>query len=352
MKARLRTLTGPTRGGPMTRLRARLAVAALVVAGSVVPAAAQPKSVAWDMVVMVGLTHYVGSVEKEFAEDVQKRTNGALVITVRPPGELPYKLTDYLRAVGKGDVQSCDVYMGFTAGDTKLGVLTGLPFLVATADELKKVMPALEPLIREDFARFGVDILTWYTWPEQNFFGRGKPIRTLDDFKGRKIRTTSPEQSELVKRLGAVPISLTAPEVPSAAQRGIMDAVMTAGFNLLFSKWYEFTEWAYLPDIHIGGPSYILVNRSALAALSPETRKGLQEAAQAFQARMLREIPAREQADLKTLEQQYKIKLYKASPDDVARMRELMVPYWDEWAKQGGPKTVEAVTLVRKALGR
>lgn len=336
----------------MTRWLSRLVVTVAMLVALVVPAAAQPKPVAWDMVLNVGLTHLVSVLEKEFVEDVKKRTNGGLVITLRPPGELPYKLTDYLRAVGKGDVQSCDVYMGFTAGDTKLGVLTGLPFLVATADELKKVMPMLEPMIREDFERFGADILTWYTWPEQNFFGRGKPIATLEDFKGRKIRTTSPEQSELIKRLGAVPVSLTAPEVPSAAQRGVMDAVMTAGFNLLFSKWYEFTEWAYLPDIHIGGPSYILVNKGALASLSPEVRKGLQDAAQAFQARMLKEIPAREQADLKTLEQQHKVKLIKANPADVAKMRKLMEPYWDAWAKQGGPKPVEAVAQVRKTLGR
>ena len=334
----------------MTRWSSRVVVAAVIVAALAAPAAAQSKPVAWDMVLNVGLTHYVGTVEKEFVEDVQKRTNGGLVITLRPPGELPYKLTDYLRAVGKGDVQSCDVYMGFTAGDTKLGVLTGLPFLVGTADELKKVMH--EHVNAWTANPFGAEILTWYTWPEQNFFGRGKPITTLDDFKGRKIRTTSPEQSEMIKRLGAIPVSLTAPEVPSAAQRGIMDGVMTAGFNLLFSKWYEFTEWAYLPDIHIGGPSYILVNKSALAALSPDVRKGLQDAAQAFQAKMLKEIPAREQADLKTLEQQHKIKLYKANPADVAKLRKMMEPYWDEWAKQGGPKTIEAVAMVRKTLRR
>jgi hypothetical protein len=33
-------------------------------------------------------------------------------------------------------------------------------------------------------------------------------------------------------------------------------------------------------------------------------------------------------------------------------MRKLMEPYWDEWAKQGGPKTIEAVAQVRKTLGR
>ncbi|MBI2015502.1 MAG: TRAP transporter substrate-binding protein DctP [Candidatus Rokubacteria bacterium] len=336
----------------MARWVSQFTVAVALVAGLVAPAAAQTKPLAWDMMMNVGLTHFVGGVEKEFVEDIRKRTNGALAVTLRPPGELPYKLPEYLRAVGQGHSQMGDVYMGFLAGDSRIAVLTGLPFLVANADELRKAMAVLEPLIREDFARFGTDVLTWYTWPEQNFFGRGKPITTVDEFKGRKIRTTSPEQSELVKRLGGVPISMPAPEVPSAAQRGVMEGVITAGFNLYFSKWYEFTEWAYLPDIHIGGPAYILVNKGALASLSPEARRGLQEAAQAFQARMLKEIPAREQSDLKTLETRHGIKLIRANPVDVEKMRKLMAPYWDEWAKQGGPKLVEALARVRKAVGR
>ena len=336
----------------MSRVIPTALSAVLMLVAAAIPCAAQPKPVTWDFVLNVGLTHPVAVMEKEFVDDVKKRTNGQLDIVLRPPGELPYKLPEYLRVVGKGNVQMGDVYMGFLAGDTKIGVLTGLPFLVGTADELKKVMVVLEPMIREDYDRFGADILTWFTWPEQNFFGRGKPIATLDDFKGRKIRTTSPEQSELVKRLGGVPVSIPAPEVPSAAQRGVMEGVITAGFNLLGSKWYDFTEWAYLPNIHIGGPAYILINKQALASLPAEHRKALQEAAAALQAKMLREIPAREQSDLKTLEREHKIKLIGARPEDVARARKLMEGYWDEWAKQGGPKTVEALAQVRKALGR
>ena len=324
----------------------------VVVVGLAASAAAQPKTTDWDFVLNVGLTHPVSIMEKDFVDDVKKRTGGQLNITMRPPGELPYKLTEYLRVTGQGNAQMADVYMGFLAGDSKIAVLTGLPFLVGTPEELKKAMAVLDPLIREDFARFGADILTWFTWPEQNIYGRGKPIATVDEFKGRKIRTTSPEQSEMIKRLGGVPISLTAPEVPSAAQRGVMDGVVTAAFNLLGSKWHEFTEWGYIADIHIGGPAYILVNKGSLAGLSPEVRTQLQEAAAALQARMLKEIPAREYTDRQVLEQQYKIKLYKASSADVARMRKEMEPYWDEWAKQGGPKLVEALAAVKKALGR
>ena len=317
----------------------------------VTPSAAQPKPVTSDFVLNVGLTHPVAMMEKEFVDEVKKRTNGQLDIVMRPPGELPYKLPEYLRVVGQGNVQMGDVYMGFLAGDTKIAVLTGLPFLVGTADELKKVMVVLEPMIREDFARFGADVLTWFTWPEQNFFERGKPITTLEDFKGRKIRITSPEQSELVKRLGAVPVSIPAPEVPSAAQRAVMEGhhrrLQTAGLELVRLH----GDGRTCPDIHIGWPAYILINKQALAALPAEHRKILQETAAALQAKMLRQIPPGPERSQDPSSSSTR-STDPGQARGVVRAGKLMDGYWDEWAKQSGPKTVEALAQVKKVHGR
>ena len=306
----------------------------------------------WDYYVFVGITHPIGQYAKEFAEEVKKRTGGELEIIVRPAGELPYRATEVVRTTGQGQVQLADGYMGFIAGDAKVAALSGLPFLVTTAEELKKAMGALEPFVIKELERFGATILFWYTWPPQNVWGRGEPISTIDGFKGRKIRATSPEQTEMLRRFGAVPVTFTTPEVPAAAQRGAMDGNLTAGFNLLGAKWYEFTEWGFLPDIHIGGPSYILVSKKALDALTPELRKTLQTVAGEFHQRMFREIPAREEQDRKTLETAHKIRLIRPAPAEMEKGRKLMEPYWAEWAQARGPQAVEALRKVREALGR
>ena len=143
-----------------------------------------------------------------------------------------------------------------------------------------------------------------------------------------------------------------------ASTRGIIAAALAACSAAHAADWSDTSiGWRYgtrfgEPYIPVDIKKNIVINKGALAALSPEVRRGLQEAAQAFQARMLGDIPAREQADLKTLETKYKIKLQGATPADVAKMRKLMEPYWDEWAKAGGPKVVEALGQVRKAVGR
>ena len=170
----------------------------LALAGS---AAAADK---WDYSLFVGVTHPIAQYAREFADEVKKRTNGALEITVRPAGELPYKPTEMVRVVGQGQVQLADAYMGFVAGDNKIGAMPGLPFLVTNPDELRKSMTVLEPYAQKEMEKFGASILFWYTWPQQNIWGRGTPLATIADFKGRKIRATSPEQTEMLRRFGAI----------------------------------------------------------------------------------------------------------------------------------------------------
>jgi TRAP-type C4-dicarboxylate transport system substrate-binding protein len=309
-------------------------------------------AVKWDYYIFVGITHPIGQYAKEFADEVKKRTGGALEIVVRPAGELPYKPMEMVRVTGQGQVQLADGYMGFIAGDAKIGSLPGMPFLATTADELKRTMEVLEPYVVKELDKFGTTILYWYTWPPQNVWGRGQPITSIEGFKGRKVRATSPEQTEMLKRFGAVPVTFTTAEVPAAAQRGAMEAVLTAGFNLLGAKWYEFTEWAWVPDIHMGGPSYILVNKKALESLPADVRKTLQTVARESHERVLREIPGREDADRKTLETTHKIRLIRPPASEVEKGRKLMEPYWAEWAKARGPEAIEALGKVRKALGR
>ncbi|MBI4587449.1 MAG: TRAP transporter substrate-binding protein DctP [Candidatus Rokubacteria bacterium] len=335
----------------MTR-RSSFRATALMFALLLLPGGTAAAAVKWDYYLFVGITHPIGQYAKEFAEEVKKRTNGVLEIVVRPAGELPYKATEVVRVTGQGQVQLSDGYQGFIAGDNKIGALPGLPFLVTTAPELKRTMEVLEPYVVKEMDKFGTTILFWYTWPEQNVWGRGEPITTIAGFKGRKIRATSPEQTEMLRRFGAIPVTFTTPEVPAAAQRGAMEGILTAGFNLLGAKWYEFTEWGFLGDIHIGGPSYIIVNRKALESLPPDVRRVLQMVAREFHERMLREIPAREEQDRKTLETAHKIRLLRPAPAEVDKGRKLMEPYWGEWAQARGPEAVEALQKVRKILGR
>ena len=54
------------------------------------------------------------------------------------------------------------------------------------------------------------------------------PLKALADLKGKTLRIGNPEQGDLAKALGAVPVTLPTPDVSPALQRGSVQYVITA----------------------------------------------------------------------------------------------------------------------------
>ena len=199
-------------------------------------------------------------------------------------------------------------------------------------------------------AKAGVKNLFYHTWPVQNMFGRGKPIRTIEDFKGRKIRSTDGKQAEMLKQLGASSVSLTTAEVPVAMERGVAEGFITAGFNIIGAKWYEFVEWGWLGDIHIGGPDYTLVNVAAYEKLDADTRAKLDAVAKDYAPRFRAANLGDEAKDLETLKTQYKVDLFVPPQEQITALIDKMKPYWEQWAASHNGTSM--LKEIRTALGK
>ena len=306
----------------------------------------------WDMFVFPGATHPITLRLKEFADEVNKRTNGYLSITVRPQGEFPFKATEVLRATGLGQVQLGEAYSGFISGAAPMSAVANLPFLVRTSDELTKIWPIVSKYAEPEFAKAGVKTLFYFEWPEQNLWGRGPAVRRLEDFAGRKFRTTDVKQAEMLRRLGAASVSLTLAEVPQAVERGLVEGFITAGFNVMGAKWYEFVKWGYTPGIHVGGPDYVVINLAAYNKLPANVRSALDAVAAEWGPRMTRQNLGDEAKDRETLRTKHGVDLYTPPQAELDRMVERMREYWTQWADQQGPAGQAAVREIRAALGR
>src|SRR6185369_16522250 len=67
--------------------------------------------------------------------------------------------------------------------------------------------------------------------PQYEFMGSGKPPRNLEDWKGMRVRALG-GLGDAMKLLGAVPTSVSAPEVYTALERGTFQA---ASFPFTYS---------------------------------------------------------------------------------------------------------------------
>ncbi len=314
-----------------------------------VPVGAQTK---WDLSSMMGATHPITLHYKDFAEEVKKRTDGKLEIVVRPAGELPFKATEIVKAAGDGNVQLGEAYQGFISGTIPLASIASLPFLVRTPEELEKVYPIIEKYTKPEFEKNGVKVLYWFTWPVQNVFGKGKSITTAEDFAGRKIRTTDAKQSEMMKRLGGSAVSITPAEVPVAMERGVAEGFFTAAFNVMGAKWYEFVTWAWVGNVHIGGPDYLLMNTAAYDKLDPKVREQLDAVAKEWGPRTTAANIKGEVAAFEDLKTKHKVEVITPAPEQVTAITNKMKEYWDIWAKQQGPSGEAMLKEIRTALNR
>jgi TRAP-type C4-dicarboxylate transport system substrate-binding protein len=175
-----------------------------------------------------------------------------------------------------------------------------------------------------------------------------KKLESLDDIKGMKLRVAQPEQGEFVRRFGGTSITMSAPEVPSALDRGVVDGIFTAGVGAVL--WKDLLKYGYVLIVNVNN-SYFIANTESLNKLSPDLQGKLRKVAEET-ARWDQDTMKKEETESVQVLRSAGYTFTNAKPEEVARAVDAMKPYWDEWAKTRGPDVGEALGKVRAALGR
>jgi tripartite ATP-independent transporter DctP family solute receptor len=131
-----------------------------------------------------------------------------------------------------------------------------------------------------------------------------KPIRTVDDIAGMKIRVPgAAAYVDLFKALGAAPTSIQFNEVYPALQTKIVDGQENPLSTILTSKFYEVQKYCALSN-HIWQGNWVLINGRVWKGLPPK----LQEIVE----RRLDESAMAQRQDLATLSQSFQDTMAKA----------------------------------------
>ena len=282
---------------------------------------------------------------KQFTEELDKATNGELKARLHLSGTLQIAPNNITAAVAGGVVHAADDL--FNSGNIPVAGVPRLPGLVRSYDEFAKVAEVLQPYLEKSFADKGVVMLGAYTYPLQVVWGKRK-ITSLEDIKGLKLRVAQPEQGEMVRRLGGTSITISAPEVPSALDRGVVDGIFTAGVGAVL--WKDLLKFGYMIPVNWNN-SYIIANADAFNKLSPELQGKLRKVAQDT-AKWNQDTMRQEEADSIKTVAAAGFTITEAQAADAAKVGDMMKDYWESWAKSRGPDVVEALAKVRAALNR
>jgi len=155
----------------------------------------------------------------------------------------------------------------------------------------------------------GVQMGGWYN----------REINSVDDFSGLKIRMPG-LGGEVLRRLGASPVTLPGGEIFQSLQTGAIDATEWVGpWNDLAFGFYRVARYYYGPGFHEPGAMLALgMNLDVWNSLTPAQQAVVTQATTAADSRSLAEFNARNAGALAELVNEHNVELRKF-PEDVLR---------------------------------
>ena len=230
-----------------------------------------------------GLVHVNGELaaelEQEFADRVNQRSKGELVVKVFPAEQLGKEI-DLIQQVKSGALDISSPSMAALSNLAPALEIASAPFLWADWAQAQKVIsgPAFQPIFDELAAKHNVLMLSkiWY-WGWRNMTTGSKAINKPEDMAGLKIRVPeSPVWVEMIKAMGASPTPIPFGEVYMALQMKVVDGQENPIPTIYTRKFYEVQPHLSMTR-HMLQNNTVIINKRSLEKLSPELQKVLYE---------------------------------------------------------------------------
>ncbi|MDD3921276.1 MAG: TRAP transporter substrate-binding protein DctP, partial [Eubacteriales bacterium] len=170
--------------------------------------------------------------------------------------------------------------------------------------------------------------LSWYDAGARSFYA-SKPIRSLEDLKGMRIRVQeNPLMENTVRAFGAIPVPMIFSQVLSALQTGEVDAAENNLPSYESMKHYRVAPYFYR-DEHFRTPEVQLMSASAWNALSEEDRDIIRECA-LDSAKYQRELWRAKELEAEKAVLLVGSTIESASPEDLKAFREAVSGLYNE----------------------
>jgi len=212
-----------------------------------------------------------GQVDQWFADEVAKRSNGQVSIRIFWAGAIG-KPAELLNMVGRGAVDIAAVPASyFPAQLPLLAAPSALPLALPSPQKAQRIVYDLwesTPAMQNEARKSNVWPLLFHTLNVYHLLCT-KPIRTLEDMKGKKIRSQGEYFPKAWAAVGAVPVNVLPGEFYESLQRGNVDCMVlpwdlmvafklqevakygsTINLGALISnpQWYNLKKWEQLPS--------------------------------------------------------------------------------------------------------
>ena len=265
-----------------------------------------------------------------FAELVKERTGGKVIVQVKSGGEYGTE-QEVWQQLTMGGIDFARLSLSVLADELpKLNVLQ-LPCLYENADHMWRV---LDGKIGEEFlqvfAQRNMVGLSWYDAGARSFYS-DKPLRSLEDLQGKTVRVQDASiVMDMVKLLGATPVTLAYSDVYAAFEMGQIDAAENNWPSYLAMEHYKVARY-YLVDEHSRVPEIQLASGRTWAKLPQEYQNILRQCAKES-AQYERQLWIQEESAARRTALAAGCREIQLSDEEKEQFRQLVEPLYETYA--------------------
>ncbi len=287
-------------------------------------------------------SYHIGALK--FADLVSTYSKGDLKVEVFPNSQLggEKKLAESIR-LGVVDMGALSADGVLSAWLPEYQVL-GMPYLFRDRAHAYKVLDgSIGDDLRKKAEAKGINVLCYWEIGFRHMTNNKRPIRTVADMKGLKIRVQpSKVFITMMESLGAIGTPIAFTELYSALQQGVVDGEENPVATIRSMKFNEVQKYLSLTG-HTYSSAAVMISDKLLKKLTPAQLQVVRKAAEEARDYQRTTLAKMEGDDLEYLKSQG----MKVNPVDVAPFVKATSVVYDVMRDEAPPALVQAIRSVR-----
>lgn len=284
-----------------------------------------------------------------WAEKVAEKTQDRVKIFVYAANELAAADKNY-DATLSGVIDIGLTLPAYTPGMFPLTTILEFPFMFTSP--LQSNLTAWElftqnPVVRDTEYK-DVEVLWWGTTDLGHFLMK-KPVKTVEDLHGKKVRSPSTVGNDVLAALGAVPVSLPVSDTYDAIERAIVDGTMLPISTLISFNLGDVVENVLVMNMY-ATPLHMVANKASWGKISPEDQKVIKELLEAFPQEIGKQYVVEDQAGYGRAEERG-IVVDTPTAEELQKFHNAMDPLKNKWIEEYEAKGIPAAEVYEQVKG-
>ncbi|MFD2922327.1 TRAP transporter substrate-binding protein [Halobacillus naozhouensis] len=213
-----------------------------------------------------------------FADKVEEKTNGSVKVKIYAEGVLGGE-TKVMELVQSGVIDMTKVNGGVVSKFDEKFAAFSLPYVFQSDEHFRNFMKTdTVQQMYKSLEEIQLRGITYYDAGARSFYTASTKIKTPEDLKGLKIRVMNNVTAiKMVEMLGAAPTPMSATEVYTSLQQGIIDGAESSPIALTDANHGEVAK-QFSFDKHTRIPDFLIMSDASWDKLSGSEQQAIIEA--------------------------------------------------------------------------